>query len=267
MTPDLIHAAEARIRNRIDEIYCDSRGLAEPIYDGVVDAALYCATSPRIMWILKEPWDNADSSGGGWSLTADVLANKRVSELSHSTFHPIIYIAYGLLHGLQSFDALPWVRDMENPEGVLRRLAFINAKKLPGVTRGAYGPLIMEWYNRGRGVIHDQIDSYAPDIVFACSPHMPEILSDRVVGWRDQIVSVGSASSIHHKGLTYVHVYHPGQTQISRAKYVDDALAAVAIHRRETKKSNKAVDSTATRVTPPADPSLCSGQESRHGQP
>jgi hypothetical protein len=30
---------------------------------------------------------------------------------------------------------------------------------------------------------------------------------------------------------------------------------------------NKAVDSTATRVTPPADPSLRSGQESRHGQP
>jgi hypothetical protein len=31
--------------------------------------------------------------------------------------------------------------------------------------------------------------------------------------------------------------------------------------------ANKAVDSTATRVTPPADPSLRSGQESRHGQP
>jgi hypothetical protein len=30
---------------------------------------------------------------------------------------------------------------------------------------------------------------------------------------------------------------------------------------------NKAVDSTATRVTPPAGPSLRSGQESRHGQP
>ena len=230
MTPDLIHIADARIRDKIDEIYCDSRGLAEPIYDGVVDAALYCATSPRIMWILKEPWDDLDSSGGGWSLTADLLAKKRVSELSHSTFHPIIYIAYGLLNGIQSFDALPWVRDMENPEDILRRLAFINAKKLPGVTRGAYGPLIMEWYGRGREVIHDQIDSYGPDIVFGCAPHMPAILDDRVEGWRDRILSVGSADSIRHEGRTYVHVYHPGQTQISRAKYVDDALAAVAMH-------------------------------------
>jgi hypothetical protein len=33
------------------------------------------------------------------------------------------------------------------------------------------------------------------------------------------------------------------------------------------KNANQAVDSTATRVTPPADPSLRSGQESRHGQP
>jgi len=35
----------------------------------------------------------------------------------------------------------------------------------------------------------------------------------------------------------------------------------------ETEMPNKTVDSTATRVTPPADPSLRSGQESRHGQP
>jgi len=36
---------------------------------------------------------------------------------------------------------------------------------------------------------------------------------------------------------------------------------------RSKESPNKAVDSTATRVTPPADPSLRSGQESRHGQP
>ena len=233
MTPDLIHAAEARIRSRIDEIYCDPRGLAEPIYDGVVDAALYCGTSPRVMWILKEPWDDVDSSGGGWSLTTDFLAKKRISEISHSTFHPIIYITYGLLNGLHSYDALPWIHDMENPEEILHRLAFINAKKLPGVTRGAYGPLIMEWYCRGREVIHDQIDSYAPDIIFGCAPHMPAILDDRIEGWRDRIRSLNSADSIHHEGRTYVHIYHPGQTQISRAKYVDDALEAVALHRQE----------------------------------
>jgi hypothetical protein len=36
---------------------------------------------------------------------------------------------------------------------------------------------------------------------------------------------------------------------------------------RSKESRNKAVDSTATRVTPPADPSHRLGQESRHGQP
>jgi len=52
---------------------------------------------------------------------------------------------------------------------------------------------------------------------------------------------------------------------------VYDGFASVNAAKRlisliETKKANKAVDSTATRVTPPAS-SLRSGQESRHGQP
>ena len=237
MTPDLIISADARIREKIDAIYRDSHGLADPIYDGVVDAALYCATSPRIMWILKEPWDNGDSSGGGWSLTGDLIAKKRVSELSQSTFHPIIYIAYGLLNGVHEFDSMPWVREMDNPEEILRRLSFINAKKLPGVTRGTYGPLIMEWYGRGREVIQEQIDAYAPDVIFGCSPHMPAILDERIQGWRDQLLTSGSAESVHHLGRIYVHVYHPGQTQITRAKYVDDALSAVTLQIHSTEQS------------------------------
>jgi hypothetical protein len=39
------------------------------------------------------------------------------------------------------------------------------------------------------------------------------------------------------------------------------------MNEKQKETPNKAVDSTSTRVTPPADPSLRSGQESRHGQP
>lgn len=230
MTADFIRAAESGIRDAIDETYVDPSGRAEPIYDGVVDPDLYCSSHPRILWILKEPWDDVDSSGGGWSLTTDLLAKKRVSELSHSTFHPIIYIAHGLFQNIKRFDDMPWVREMSNPEETLRRLAFINVKKLPGVTRGAYGPLIMEWYGRGRSVIHNQLDTYSPDIVFGCGPHMPAILDERVPGWRDRAQSSGSAESIAQNGTIFVNVYHPGQTQITRSRYVDDALGAVALH-------------------------------------
>ncbi len=44
----------------------------EPIYDGVVDAEAYLATQPKVMWILKEPYDDLDAegmpAGGGWTM-------------------------------------------------------------------------------------------------------------------------------------------------------------------------------------------------------
>ena len=43
----------------------------EPIYDGVVDAEAYLATQPKVLWILKEPYDDFDAEGmpegGGWT--------------------------------------------------------------------------------------------------------------------------------------------------------------------------------------------------------
>jgi hypothetical protein len=233
ITPKSLTEAEASINKLVESTYVDPSGQAEPILDGVINVDLYCASSCRVMWILKEPWDEENSSGGGWSLCTHVLGAKPVSSLSHQTFHPIIYIAYGLFNDLTSFEDMPDVCKMEDPEGVLRRLAFINVKKLPGVTRGAYGPTIMEWYSRGKRIILEQIKAYCPEIVFGCSPHFPAILDDLLCGWRDRVRSVGSARYVWHENTLFVHVYHPGQTRIKRPKYVDDALNAVSQARRE----------------------------------
>lgn len=233
MNIDEISAAEKRIRSSIDRTYCDPDHKSHPIYDGVISPELYCNSSPRIMWILKEPWDGENSTGGGWSLCSDLLASKRVSELGHHTFHPIIYIAYGLYNNKSDYDYMPWVRDMPDAESILRSIALINAKKLPGVTRGAYSPTILKWYRIGRDIINEQIDAYRPDIVFGCSPHMPEILDARIDNWRDKIRSSGSASFVTHNNMLYVHVHHPGQSKpkLTRKIYVEDALQAVALAR------------------------------------
>jgi len=52
---------------------CKKEGdFIEPIYDGVYDVEKYLASSPRIMWILKEPYDDFTSegkpTGGGWAI-------------------------------------------------------------------------------------------------------------------------------------------------------------------------------------------------------
>jgi len=228
MTPDFFKQAGSRIREKVDEAYVDPSGRAAPIYDGIIDEELYCSSTPRVMWILKEPWDDEGSSGGGWSLCSDLLAITPVSSLSQSTFHPIIYIAYGLFNGL-NYEEMPWIRDMKDAEITLRRLAFINAKKLPGVTRGARASSILAWYGRGRDVIRDQISSYDPQIIFGCAPHFSAILDDMNPLWRDAKQTTGSAEFVRIDQKLFVHVYHPGQTRIKRKTYVDDALMAVRL--------------------------------------
>ena len=73
----------ADIKARVVELGYDSAKV-EPIYDGVVDAEAYLASKPKIMWILKEPYDDFDAKGtpqgGGWTMfkdfgEGDTLAN------------------------------------------------------------------------------------------------------------------------------------------------------------------------------------------------
>lgn len=232
LSPAKLLESEADIRRMVESTYVDPTGRADPIFDGVINGRMWCSSPLRVLWVLKEPWDEENSSGGGWSLTADVLNAKPVSSLGKATFHPIIYIAYGLFNKT-SYAEMPWIRDMEDPESVVRSLAFINVKKLPGVSWGAYAPLILEWYARGRQIILRQIEAYSPHVIFACAPHFSALLDDLDCGLKHRLRSVGSASFVWHKDMLLVHVYHPGQTQISREKYVDDAIGAVRQAMRE----------------------------------
>lgn len=45
-----------------------------PITDGIADFEAYLASSPRVAWILKEPYDEVRDgtiAGGGWSIPRD----------------------------------------------------------------------------------------------------------------------------------------------------------------------------------------------------
>ncbi len=117
---------------------------------------------------------------------------------------------------------------MEDPEGILRRIAFINAKKLPGVTTGASASSILEWFERGKSVIMDQIKSYCPDIIFACGPHLDAILDNLDKDWRDRIKPpTGSTRFVWCGDTLIISVYHPGQRTITRERYVEEAIATV----------------------------------------
>lgn len=227
MTPAELSAEQDRIDTLAAETYIDPTGQAEIILDGVVDPETYLAAPVRIMWFLKEPYCDGKNGGGGWSLIHDHIRAKTPYELGPRTFQPIIYLTHALLTGEHDYETIPHVRDMpEAAKRALYSIAFINAKKLPGVTSGVQGKVVMHWFNRGRAVIDRQIQAFNPQIVFGCAPHFFAIFEERGLRYGEEIGTCGTADWAWLDGRLYVHVAHPG-VRSDKHEYFNDALDCV----------------------------------------
>ena len=226
MTLEQLELSERAIRAAVDRIFIDPTGKAEPIYDGVVDPERYCAAPSKILWILKEPWDGDDRSGGGWSITQDLLRAKTAEMAKGPTIQPIIYVSYGILNQVWTWADMEYIRDDPEMAQVLHSIAYINVKKLPGL-KTSKDSEILSAYQTSREAIHQQIAAYQPDFVIGCRPHMAAIMTDIGIA-SDDIFSNDSARWATKEGTTFIDVYHPAQTTITRDRYIDDILSIAA---------------------------------------
>jgi len=76
---------EELIINEYVHKFYKSTKKSEPITDGIVNIEKYSKSKYRICWVLKEPYDEGDGTGGGWSLT-DALAAEDFSSGSNDNF-------------------------------------------------------------------------------------------------------------------------------------------------------------------------------------
>lgn len=227
MTATELAAEQDRIDDLAAETYLDPTGQAEIIWDGVVDPEAYLAAPVRIMWFLKEPYCDGKNGGGGWSLIHDHIRAKPPTQLGHHTFHPIIYLTHALLTGEHDYRAIPYVREMpEAAKQALLSIAFINAKKLPGVTYGVHGDVIMHWFTKGRAVLDRQIQAFNPHLIFGCAPHFFAIFKERGLRYGEEIGTSGTADWAWIDGRLYIHVPHPG-VRSNKHEYFNDALDCV----------------------------------------
>ena len=160
-----------QIEQEICDAYIDINGKAEPIVDGIVDIDKYLETEPKILWILKEPYDDVEdglASGGGWHFSKDFLAKddfyKRMGR-SRVTWHPVIYVSYGILNSFRDYNDMDYIRDDQTMADVIKQIAVINVKKLPGLKQTKnFGP-IKSAYLKHKELLHKQIELYNPDII------------------------------------------------------------------------------------------------------
>lgn len=221
-----------KIDERIRAEIIDSNDMVDPITDGPVNVDEYLNSGHRVLWVLREPYDETEggvASGGGWSLTEGFLnqpdIDKRIGK-SNKTWFPIIYVTHGIFTGQgtrwNDLDDIPKKRDMAQ---ILKKVAVVNLKKLPGLTKSDMR-VVTSAYEKHRDIILEQIDALAPWIVILAGTEIEPLKQD--LGISDQRgVKEGHCTVYVNKGRIYVAGYHPSQRSMVQQKYVDDYLQAI----------------------------------------
>ena len=227
MKAEHIQAEEARIDKLVEKTCKDSTNLElKPIYDGAINATLYVRAPVRILWILKEPWEERDINGGagGWSLRE--LLDEKPEIFRKHTHRYVFCVSYGLLKGTRDWSVIRNSRGDADYKTLFRSVAHINVKKLPNTRNApASNNAVMRGYETGKEIIRQQIELYKPDVVIGCNPHMPAIIRD-MSGETAQLARTGHAAHCRIGHTIFISGYHPAQRIISKEKYVMDMLKA-----------------------------------------
>ncbi len=139
--------------------------IIEPIYDGVTDIEGYLASNPKIMWILKEPYDDFTQSGkyrgGDWYFTEHF--KKKDVWKDETMWKVMIQINYAIRNGLK-WKELDYIENNPNMADELRKIAYINVGKMPAGTTSPNNH-IQECYKIWKDILFEQIKLYKPNVI------------------------------------------------------------------------------------------------------
>lgn len=205
--------AQEALRNEIDEL-ADSKGLwtedVGPIRDGVADIEAYQQSSPKVMWVLKEPYDDfkEDGSpyGGDYTLMEDLKKNRNAQlGTMPLTIQRVIYTTYGIFTDYE-YDDMGWYYEPETYKYILQ-IAYINLSKMPGGTKS--GSMTTK-YQIWRDIVLKQFDLYKPDVMIF-GHTFQDVKDDLGIEDKDKILTGNGWVDIYRKdNRLYVDAYHPG---------------------------------------------------------
>ena len=228
-------ALHAQIQTRAKDLGYDPAKIA-PIYDGVVDAEVYLATKPKVLWILKEPYDDFDAegmpAGGGWTMFKDFGEGDTLAKAvnRNAALRNVTYASHAILNGIGSYAKLPWITDEPAAyEKTIRSIAYANIGKMPGKTATSDAHL-WDLYRDWKDILFKQIDLYAPDVIIVCGTATLQCMNhdlQRDLSKPGQTVTRGGAVvDVHHwRGRRIVWAPHPA-ARIKPEEWVDAVIEA-----------------------------------------
>lgn len=147
------------------------RPFLRPICDGICSIESYFSPFTKVMFILREPYDNFTTSGlsrgGGWSMTRDFFKNP--TWVAQDPYQTTFYVAKTANAILDSdftkgkFNATG-INDSATYE-VMNRIAYINLSKMPAERTTDVQILANKYRSYWKDLVKKQIKFFNPDIV------------------------------------------------------------------------------------------------------
>lgn len=214
-------AIKAEIRNMPPE---NGR---KPIPDGITNTDLYTQAPQKILFILKEAYDEKDGNKGmgGWDHD-NLLSNLTYTDLKRkSTYRRVSKLTSCILRKSSFSEFLNAKYSEEEIMKDFRSIAWINVGKYPapkGTT--TKDSRLKQAYNFWKPILLKQISSYKPDIIIfgRTFPFFKEDLIDMF-----EIQEVISSWIYKDKfNRLYIATSHPSN-RISDQEYIDSIVNAI----------------------------------------
>lgn len=130
----------------------------------------------------------------------------------------------GILNKFLEYDDMDRIRNKPSMTEIVRNIAVVNVKKLPGFTRTNFGPIAAA-YNKHKRLLHKQIDSYNANIIIGGSTLN---LSYNELGIKkSDEKKFGCVKYVELNSKLFISAYHPAQTTVTRERYVNDIINLV----------------------------------------
>lgn len=203
-----------------------------PICDGVSDIEAYLQSSLKLMWILKEPYDEFDEDNnpqyGGYTLFEDLKEQPDVQiKPMPSTIQRVIYATYGIF--TESVYDDMWHYSKPDMYKYLFQIAYINLSKIPAyTTSGDMSAKYLTW----REIVLKQIDLFQPNVIIlgGTSRYIKDDLgideTQLVLSSKDWKLNIYKQND-----KLYIDTYHPGVRKSPRT-YVNMLVNNISLYRK-----------------------------------
>jgi len=217
---------EKAIQNKIANNYDKNEQDREPIYDGIVDIETYFNSPIKIMWVLKEPYEQEAGKGGGWKLGEDLLDKEtrhKVILRKLPSMQVMTYILYGVFYN-KLFEEMNNIRQDPEMSEVLTHIAWINVNKMPSRTYSKSYSLWNE-YNIWRNILLDQINNYKSDVIIFGNTF--GYFKNDLVEKNTKIYAKENIGFFTKNNQLFIDAYHPAQLNVKRQIYVNEIIKTI----------------------------------------